>query len=180
MATYTNFNPSGVTAASYTMEVSLPSFSLASGTYASQQQVAISDSTPGATIYFTTNGSTPTANSTKYTGPITVSSSETLLAVALEAGYQPSAVVTSTYVMEVAVPSFSVASGTYTAAQQVTISDATSGATIYYTTNGGIPSATSTKYTGPISVTSSEKIQAIAVDKSYSASPIAAASYTIN
>jgi predicted ATP-dependent Lon-type protease len=62
----------------------------------------------------------------------------------------------------------------------VTISDATSGATIYYTTNGTTPTSSSTQYTGAISVSSTETIEAIAVAAGYFQSTLASASYTIS
>ncbi len=69
-----------------------PTLSPASGTYTTAQTVTISDSTPGAVIYYTTDGSVPTPSSTKYTGPITVSSTETINAIATAANYVSSAV----------------------------------------------------------------------------------------
>ncbi len=75
-------------------------------------------------------------------------------------------------------PTFSLASGTYTAAQTVTISDAMAGATIYYTTNGTTPTASSTVYGGPITVSSSLTLEAIATATDYAASAVATASYT--
>jgi sugar lactone lactonase YvrE len=74
-----------------------PTFSVPAGTYASTQTVTISDSTPGATIYFTTDGTTPTTSSTVYTGPITVSASEMLNAVAVASGYSASSLATVAY-----------------------------------------------------------------------------------
>ncbi len=74
-----------------------PTFSVPSGTYTSAQSVTISDSTPGAKIYFTTDGSTPTTNSTPYTGAIVVSSSETIESMAVANGYSISAVSTQAY-----------------------------------------------------------------------------------
>jgi Legume lectin domain/Chitobiase/beta-hexosaminidase C-terminal domain len=59
--------------------------------------VAITDSTPGASIFYTTNGSTPTTASTKYSGPINVTATETIKAIASASGYQPSAVASETY-----------------------------------------------------------------------------------
>jgi hypothetical protein len=175
---YTN---SSVTSATYTLVAATPVFSPAGGTYSSSQTVTISDATSGATIYYTTNGTTPTASSTKYTGAITVSSSETLEAIAVATGYTNSAVATAAYTIQTtaATPVFSPAGGTYSSAQTVTISDATSGATIYYTTNGTTPTASSTKYTGAITVSSSETLEAIAVATGYTNSATGTAVYTI-
>ena len=142
-----------------------PTFSVAAGIYATAQTVTISDTTSGATIYYTTNGTTPTTSSTKYTGPITVSATETLEAIAVASGYNNSAVASATYTISptVPAPTFSPAGGTYTSTQTVTISDTTAGTTIYYTTNGTTPTTSSTKYTGPITVSATETLEAIAV-----------------
>jgi len=74
-----------------------PVFSLAPGAYHSAQSVTITDSTQGATIYFTTDGSTPTTASELYSGSITVSATETLQAIAVATGYVESAVTSATY-----------------------------------------------------------------------------------
>src|SRR3984957_10868295 len=78
-----------------------------------------------------------------------------------------------------ATPSFSVATGTYAAAQTVTINDATAGATVYYTTNGTVPTASSTQYTAPVTVSSTETLMAAAIAPGYLLSAVASASYTI-
>jgi hypothetical protein len=75
-------------------------------------------------------------------------------------------------------PFFSLASGTYTSAQVVTISDALSGAEIYYTIDGSVPTTNSIPYTGPITVPASVTIQAVAV-ASGTSSATASATYTI-
>jgi RHS repeat-associated protein len=65
-----------------------PTFSPAAGTYAAPQPVTLSDSAVGATIYYTTNnGANPTASSTPYTGPIKLTSTLTLKAVAIVSGH---------------------------------------------------------------------------------------------
>lgn len=79
-----------------------------------------------------------------------------------------------------ATPTFSPAAGTYTSAQSVTISDATTGATIYYTIGNSTPTTSSTQYTTPITVGSTETINAIAAASGYSNSTVASATYTIN
>jgi hypothetical protein len=162
--------------------VATPAFSLAAGTFTASQSVAISDSTSGATIYYTTNGTTPTTSSTKYSGAITVSASETLEAIAVATGDTNSAVASATYTISTLLPAptFSVAAGTFTTSQSVAISDATAGTTIYYTTNGTTPTTASAVYSGAIPVSASETIEAIAVETSYTNSPVASAAYSIN
>lgn len=77
-----------------------PKFSLASGTYDSARKVTITDATPGATVYYTLRGGTPTASSAKYTGAVTVSSTESIKAIAVAKGYSTSAVASETYTIE--------------------------------------------------------------------------------
>ena len=77
-----------------------PTFSLSAGIYSTAQSVSISDATPGATIYYTTDGSTPTSNSKIYTNPIAVNSTETLEAVAIASGHSTSELATAAYAID--------------------------------------------------------------------------------
>ena len=76
-----------------------PTFSLASGAYASAQTVTIADATPGAAIYYTLNGTAPSTSSTRYTAAIKVSTSETIKAIAAASGYTNSAVTSASYII---------------------------------------------------------------------------------
>jgi hypothetical protein len=171
----------------YTTSVGLPTaatptFSPAPGTYTSAQSVALSDTTSGATIYYTTDGSTPNTSSPKYTTPIPVSVTTTIKAMAAANGFNNSAVASGTYTINLptaATPTFSPAPGTYGSAQSVTLSDTTSGSTIYYTTDGSTPTTASSKYTAPIPVSVTTTIKAMAAANGFNNSAVATGTYTI-
>lgn len=76
-------------------------------------------------------------------------------------------------------PTFSPPAGSYTTPQTVAISDI-SIQTIYYTTDGTRPITSSTPYSGPITVSSNETINAIPVLSGFTNSPEATAPYTID
>src|SRR6266567_1529762 len=123
--------------------VATPTFSPGGGTYTGSVTVTISDATSGATIHYTTDGSTPTTSSPVYSGALTFTQTTTLKAMAAASGMTDSGVASATYTIQqqqqVATPAFSPGGGTYTGSVTVTISDATSGATIHYTTDGSTP-----------------------------------------
>ena len=160
----------------------------APGTYTSAQSVTLSDTTPGALIYYTLNGTTPTTSSAQYSPgtPLQISSSTTVEAIAVASGYSNSAVTSGTYtitaITPAASPTMSPAPGTYTSAQSVTLSDTTPGALIYYTLNGSTPTTSSAQYSPgtPLQISSSTTVEAIAVASGYSNSAVTSGTYTIN
>ena len=158
-------------------------FNPSGGTYNSTQSVTISCSTPGATIRYTTNGSTPTSSSPQYQNPVTISATTTLKARAFRSGWYDSEIASAVYTIDttptVATPTFNPPGGSYSSPQNVTISCSTSGATIRYTTNGSNPTSLSPTYTSPISVTSSTTIKAKAFKSGWNDSQFASASFTI-
>jgi len=74
---------------------------------------------------------------------------------------------------------FSPVAGTYSSAQSVTLSDTDANAKIYYTIDGSMPSASSTLYAGAVQVSTSETINAIAIDATMQNSNVATAAYII-
>ncbi|MFF2908455.1 chitobiase/beta-hexosaminidase C-terminal domain-containing protein [Paenibacillus sp. NPDC057934] len=276
-----NLNWLSFTSAAPSEQVAAPTFTPAAGTYTSAQNVTLASSTPGAVIKYTTDGSTPTGESPTYTGPIHVSSTTTLRAIATKSGMTNSVVSTATYTVNAdqtevnipvtgpyvqylemglspgdlnqvttlksqntainqtmkykvgatvtigvnymveqkqvqfrttdqsgnplqgnpltftvhansavnvditdrvttAIPVFTPNSGTYTSAQNVTITSSTPGAIIRYTVDGSIPNAASTTYTVPIQVTKSTTIKAIATKPGLADSAVSTAIYTIH
>src|SRR5206468_198977 len=150
-----------------------PVLSPTAGIYVSSVSVTITASTPGAAIYYTTDGSIPTPSSTPYTAPISLAQTTTLKAIAVAPDYTTSAVASGTYTVPAAAPTFNPPSGSYTLPQMVTISDSSPGVTIYYTTDGSTPTTASTKYTDSIIVVKTTTIKAIAVAPGWSTSPVA-------
>jgi hypothetical protein len=164
--------------------LSAPTFSPTAGTYSTAQSVTIGDATAGTTIYYTTNGTAPTTSSTKYTGAIAVSATETLQAIAVEAGNTNSPVATAGYTISAVnsslpVPTFSPAAGTYTSSMSVTLTDTAADSILYYTTDGSAPTTSSTQYRGTLWLSSTQTLNVIAVKKGSPNSPAATATYTI-
>ena len=84
----------------YTTESVPPGFSPVPGTYTSPQSISLSSATPDAAIYYTADGSKPTAAATRYTGPIQVKQSETINAIAISKSYGSSDVAKGGYIIQ--------------------------------------------------------------------------------
>jgi hypothetical protein len=148
-----NANYSAATQATQSIVVNVigaaatPTFSPVAGTYTAAQTVSISDTISGATIYYTTDGTTPTTSSTKYTTAITVSATETIQAIATATGYSTSAVATAAYTISIPtnpVPAINGISPAFTNA----------GGTVFtLTVNGSGLIASSTVYWGTSALT---------------------------
>jgi sugar lactone lactonase YvrE len=168
-----------------TAGVALPAILPASGNFSSAQSITITDSTPGATIYYQASGAILTNGFVPYTGPIPMegTGSLTIQAYATQTGSQQSGYASATYTVNfpsAATPVISLASGEYSSARTVTITDSTPGAAIYYTTNGTYPFTYSNLYSGPVTVSTSEVLVAFAIAPGYSGSGYATAQYDIS
>jgi hypothetical protein len=172
--------------ASVTPQAAAPVFTPGGGTYASAQIVAISSTDGSASIRYTTDGSTPSETvGTIYSGAISLSSTTTLSAIAYGPGLTDSTVTSAVYTIgpppqQVAAPTFSPDGGTYTSAQMVSLSSATSGALFRYTTDGSTPSETvGTPYSNTaISVSATTTLKAIAYESGFTDSTVTSATYT--
>jgi len=157
--------------------VATPSFSVTEGTYNTPQSVALSCETDGATIYYTTDGTDPTTNSSVYENAISVNQTMTIKALAVKNDMTDSQIASATYTLQCAAPTFTPEAGIVVVGNTVTISSTTEGATIYYTTDGTDPSTISAT-TLPVTITGNTTIRAIAVKDGYENSAIAEAEYT--
>ncbi len=163
----------------YFAAVANPSFTPPGGTYHQPQTVSISCSTEGATIRYTTDGSTPTNTyGTIYTGPITVNKTTTIWAVAYKENQDSSWALGNTYTLVTADPTLTPAAGIYFTPQTVSINCDTPGATIRYTTNGSTPSPTNgTTYNQPFTVNKTTTVKVIAYRNGFTDSQVVTAEY---
>ena len=152
--------------------------------------VSMGTTTNGAEIYYTTDGTIPTSSSTRYVAPFIVSETSQINAIAVKDGMQSSSVsfvkvlivqntiteyVNKVYVAPVTFTTMDNGNGTIS----VRMSTTTSGASIYYTTDGTIPAVNSTLYTEEIAVSENKDISAIAIKTGMENSPVSYAKVSI-
>ena len=134
--------------------------------------ISLATASAGATIYYTTDGSTPTAdNGTAYAGPFDlVTSPTTVKAIAIRDGHS-STVTDESFSIILAAPTISVSN---TGLATITADD---GATIHYTTDGSTPTAESAIYSSAVQLTNPQTIKAIAVRTGYTTSDVSTGDY---
>jgi hypothetical protein len=171
--------------------VATPQISPPTGAYSNYQTVTITDATPNAVIcYTTTSGSTPAASNgvcttgSTYTGSFSMGAGLNIQAIGTLSGDTNSGLATATYTLQAAAPTLLPPGGTYVGAQSVTLSTTTTGAAIWYTTNGTTPTGTtpSIHYNSstPIAVTTSGTvINAITIDDGMQNSTVTTGTYTL-
>lgn len=157
-----------------------PTITPASGTYTTEPKITIKEAIPGATIYYRFLRPLPTSKFVKYTGPffLLYGGIDDIQVYATEKGYLQSPYADVEYNLNYPAapkPVFFPPAGSYKQTQTVTITDAASKATIYYTINGIGPLV----YNEPLTVSSTETISAIAIAPGYSESVVASAQYQI-
>ncbi len=172
-----------VTSAAFVMKVADPSFDPDGGSYTTTQNVTIASTTLGTSIHYTTDGTTTPSSTvgTLYSGPVSITTTTTLKAIAYRSGWTSSSVKTAVYKYPCGTPSFDPAAGTHNNDVSVTISTSTAGAAIRYTTDGTTtPSSTvGTIYSTAVSITTTTTLKAIAYKTGWDNSAVASGTYTM-
>lgn len=103
--------------------LAVPTIAPNGGTFTNSVSVSLASATPGVTIYYTLDASTPTTNSFLYTGPFVLTTSGVVKARAFKAGSQDSAVASATFINSSEVGSGTGLSGAYYSNQLKTLND---------------------------------------------------------
>jgi hypothetical protein len=162
-----------------------PTYSPNGGLFTNSVNVTLSSATGGSTIYYTTDGTTPTTNSASVASGSSIALTQpytnSVRAFAKLAGYIDSSISTSAVFVIVpmsaaSAPTYSPNGGTFSNSVVVTLASTTPGSTIYYTTNGTAPTTNSAYVAGGSSITLSRpysnSVRAFAKSSGYLNSPI--------
>jgi alpha-tubulin suppressor-like RCC1 family protein len=135
--------------ASYTFGVATPTLSHATGTYSAELLVTASTTSPGATIRYTLDGTTPDESSPEWpVGGLIVDVSKPVRAKAFRVGWTPSGTAVADYTLKVPTPTLSPAGGVFAAPVNVTASTPVTGVSLRYSTNGLVPTLFSPEVPG--------------------------------
>ncbi len=173
-------------------KVATPVLNPAGGSFASAKTVALSCATAGASMIYTTDGSTPSASNGFGYSPVaspagvTIDKTCTLKVIAIKSGMTNSDIASAYFVIsgsastKVATPVIIAGGTSSSTSRSVTISCATSGATIKYTTNGTTPSSTNgTTYAGVFTLYASATVKAIAIKSGMTNSDVASSAIAV-
>ncbi len=134
--------------------------------------VTMTTSTPDARIYYSLDGTTPTEESLRYTGTLTMTQTCTVKAIGIKENFNNSSVVTNMFDKDantVGIPRFNRNGNVLSITTETTVD----GTNIYYTTDGSEPSAESQKYEGAFEVMENQTIKALALNAKLFTSEVA-------
>ena len=175
-------NTSPIYTQTYTIDTIPPTVTpnTTSGLYNTPQKITLTISKPG-TIYYTTDGTTPTNNNTIYTESIMVNKNTILKYIAIDYFGNTSPVYTQNYTIDNTMPIVTVnVKGGLSQSNKVVVLTMNKLGKIYYTYSGIIPTLNSTLYTKPINITTSTILTYFAIDSANNKSPIYQQIYIID
>jgi hypothetical protein len=173
--------PAGTIKVAHGQQAATPTITPDGGSFSTVQNVSISDATPGASIHYTLDGTTPTAGSPLYSAPLVLDQNVHLLAIAVADGMEPSSATQADFTIGLTAtpaPTIQPADGTvFTLSQIVTLTTSSAGAKIYLTLDGSTPTAASTLYSAPFTINSKTTVRAIAITDNMAPSSVTQAKY---
>ncbi|MCL4821364.1 MAG: chitobiase/beta-hexosaminidase C-terminal domain-containing protein [Vicinamibacteria bacterium] len=165
--------------AAYTFGVATPTFSHATGTYTAELAVTASSTSPGATIRYTLDGTTPDETSPEWpVGPLLVDVSRSIKIRAFRNGWTASGTATATYTLKVPTPTLSPGGGVLAAPVSVAVSSSVAGVSHRYTLDGLVPTLFAPEVPGTgIPLTGPTIVSVVGRRAGWVDSEVAAASY---
>lgn len=157
------------------------SFSPDSGYFNTTQNITLTPSET-STIYYTLDGSTPTTSSSVYSAPLSISTTTTIKAFAVDTALNVGTIYTKVYTIDTIPPTAEAipSSGVLPASGGNITLTASETSNFYYTLDGSTPTIASTFYTGPINITEDTTLKFIAVDLAGNESTVYTAVYVID
>ena len=175
---------SATASATYTMKVGTPALSPPGGSVTTAVTVAVTSVTSGAILHYTTNGQEPTEFDPVVTsGSVVLDRSATLKVKGWRADWLRSDTGSGTFGVSLgtaASPSIIPSGGSFTTAQTVKITTATTGAIIRYTLDGSEPTWSSSLYRAPLTVDWSVTLKAKAFRSDQAPSATASATFSVD
>lgn len=177
------WTPSATVSASYRFMTSTPTFLLKPGTYDTTKLLPLADSTAGATIHYTLDGTAPSCTSPQYASALTLDSTTLVKVVGCREGWTSSSVDSGLYVFKVAPIVFTPDSGVYDGKPTISLKTRSPGVTFYYTIDSSAPTATASgttrTYSAPFVLGSTNWVRVLAVRKGWTSSDIADRYYVV-
>ena len=177
------WTPSDALTGTFTItgKVKTLAFKPAPGLYPKPQQVVITCPDKDAVILYTTDGSDPDENSPAYSNPLEISAPTVIKAIAVISGWEPSDGVIAEYEItgQVEKPVFDPPSGSFDGPKEISLTSATPGAVIHYTTDGSNPSEKSAQYNAPIKLVETTTLKARAYKSDWKPSDIVETDYKV-
>ena len=158
-----------------------PIFSAETGTYDSPVALELSNTTSGAIIYYTIDGSDPSTGSAKYTGALTISENTTVKAISIHPFLEYSDITSATYMIRAGIPQISLVETSDPLKLKLILTSVTAGAEIYYTLDGTDPAETSVKFVSgtDVLVEASTTVKAFARKANMLDSEVATKAYSL-
>lgn len=165
-------------AVAYVLQSPAPTLTPPAGVYTTAPAIV---ATGTGEIRYTLDGTAPTATSPVLPAGFVLDRSATVTIRSFQAGWEPSAPVAQAYTLQVQAVTASVASGTYTVEQDVTLASPTPGVAIVFTRDGSDPGASASTETvsGPVHIDRSTTLTVRAVRDGWTSSAAQAFTYTL-